>query len=209
MSALYAGASNRYTLAMDVLNRTFVGVRLPLAQFLPLEEKILLLKRKPGVDNLRWNAHSELLLNLCSLGELSPITVLSLKPILRQIAGSSSPFNLEIKGFGGIPNMIQPRYVYAGIEGPDLYRLPTLAEEVDRATRPFTPHRDAKPFQAHIVLGRLKTESEQFRVALGRALKLAEQPFITEWRIEHIELLCSQASESGIGYTVMDQAPLG
>jgi len=194
---------------MDVLNRTFVGMRLPLAQYQALEEKILLLKRKPGVDNIRWNAHSELLLNLCSLGELSPMTVLSLKPILRQVAASSSPLNLEIKGFGGIPNLIQPRYICAGIEGPDAYRLPMLAEAVDRATRPYTPHRDAKPFQAHIILGRLKTESEQFRVALGRALKLAEQPMIAEWRIENLELLCSQASESGIGYTVMDQVPLG
>jgi 2'-5' RNA ligase len=194
---------------MDTLNRTFVGVRLPLAQYQMLEEKVLGIKRKPGMDNIRWNGQSELLLNLCSLGELSPMTVISLKPILRQLGTGSSPLELEIKGFGGIPNLIQPRYIYAGIEGPDAARLPILANQIDLAMKSLTPHRDAKPFKAQIVLGRLKTESEQFRVALGRALKLAEQPFIANWRIEHIELLCSQASTSGIGYTVMDQAPLG
>lgn len=194
---------------MDTLNRTYVGVRLPLAQYQLLEEKVLAIKRRPGVDNIRWNTQSELLLNLCSLGELSPMTVLSLKPILGQIAAASSPFELEIRGFGGIPNMIQPRYIQAVVEGPDAARLPLLANQIDVATRDLTPFRDSKPFQAQIVLGRLKTESEQFRVALGRALKLAEQPFIANWRIEHLELLCSQASTSGIGYTVIDKAPLG
>ena len=42
-----------------------LGMRLPLGPYQALEEKILILKRKPGVDNIRWNAHSELLLNLC------------------------------------------------------------------------------------------------------------------------------------------------
>jgi len=194
---------------MDTLNRTYVGVRLPLAQYQMLEEKVLGIKRKPGVDNIRWNGQSELLLNLCSLGELSPMTVLSLKPIIRHVAAGSSPLELEIRGFGGIPNLIQPRYIFAGIEGPDAARLPILAHQIDIATKGMTPHRDSKPFQAQIVLGRLKTENEQFRVALGRALKLADQPFIANWRIEHLELLCSQASTSGIGYTVVDQAPLG
>ncbi|MBC8063347.1 MAG: hypothetical protein H7Y17_00830 [Chlorobia bacterium] len=194
---------------MDLLNRTFVGVRLPGAQFEQVNEKLIIIKRKPGVDNIRWNAHSELLLNICSLGELSPTTVLSLKPILRQVAAKFPRLNLEIKGFGGLPNMIQPRYIYAGIDGPDAHFLSSIALEVDQATRPYTPHRDSKEFHAHILLGRLKTENEQFRVSLGRALKLAEQPSMGPWLVDHLELLCSTASTSGIGYTVMDLAQLG
>lgn len=194
---------------MDALNRTFVGVRLPGAQYQELSEKILMIKRKPGVDNIRWNAHSELLLSFCSLGELSPSTLMMLKPVLRDVASKFPRLNLEIKGFAGLPNMIQPRYIYAGIEGPDAGFLSSIALQVDQATRPFTPHRDSKEFHAHILLGRLKTENEQFRVSLGRALKLADQPSMGPWQIDHLELLCSQASEAGIGYTVMDQAPLG
>lgn len=194
---------------MDAINRTFVGVRVPGPQLSQIDEKLLTIKRKPGVDNIRWNAHSELLLNLVSLGELSVPTINSLKPVLHDIALRFPKLNLEIKGFGGLPNMIQPRYCYAGIDGPDAHWLPSLALQIDQATRPMTPHRDTKEFHAHILLGRLKTENEQYRVSLGRALKLAEQPSMGEWLVDHIELLISSASESGIGYTVLDVIPLG
>ena len=198
-----------YHLIVDLLNRTFVGVRLPGPQYQEVSEKVILIKRKPGVDNIRWSAHSELLLNLCSLGELGGQTLLTMKPILRDVASKFPRLNLELKGFGGLPNLIQPRYMYVGIEGEDAHWLPSLAMQIDQATRPFTPLRDSKPFHAHVMLGRLKTENEQYRVALGRAIKLAEQPSMGPWQIDHLELLCSTASESGIGFTVVDTAPLG
>jgi 2'-5' RNA ligase len=194
---------------MDAVNRTFVGVRVPGSQFQGINEKLLIIKRKPGVDNIRWNAPSELLLNLCSLGELGGQTILSLKSVLRDVASCTPRLNLEIYGFAGLPNAIQPRYIYAGISGPDAHWLEPLAAQIDQATRPLTPHRDAKPFHAHVLLGRLKTENEQYRVALGRALKLADQPSMGSWQIDNIELLISSASESGIGYTVMELLPLG
>lgn len=194
---------------MDAINRTFVGVRVPGPQLAEINEKILLIKRKPGVDNLRWSAPSELFLNLVSLGELSIQTLTMLKPVLRDVASRFPRLSLEIKGFGGLPNMIQPRYCYAGIDGPDAHWLSSLALQLDQATKPLTPHRDSKEFHAHIMLGRLKTENEQYRVSLGRALKLAEQPSMGPWQIDQLELLISSASESGIGYTVVDLAPLG
>jgi len=194
---------------MDVINRTFVGVRLPGPQFDVLNEKLLMIKRKPGVDNIRWSAASELYLNLVSLGELGVDTLHRVKPVLRDVASRFPRLELEIKGFGGLPNMIQPRYVYAGIEGADAHWLPSLALQVDQATKPYTPHRDSKEFHAHVMLGRLKTENEQYRVSLGRALKLAEQPSMGAWPVDHIELLISTASEGGIGFTVVDMMPLG
>jgi 2'-5' RNA ligase len=194
---------------MDAINRTFVGVRVPGPLLSQIDEKLLTIKRKPGVDNIRWNGHSELLLNLVSLGELGVGTLASLKPVLRDVASRFPRLSLEIKGFGGLPNMIQPRYCYAGIDGPDAHWLPQLAQQIDQATRTLTPHRDTKEFHAHILLGRLKTENEQYRVALGRALKLMEQPSMGAWQVDNIELLISSASESGIGYTVVDLIPLG
>lgn len=194
---------------MDILNRTFVGVRVPADQLAMIQEKVQLIKRKPGVENVRWNAPSELLLNLASLGELELGTLQALKPVLHRAAAISPPMNLEIKGFGGLPNLIQPRYLYAGIEGEDAQWPPSLVQRINQATQPLTPHREIKEFKAHILLGRLKTENEQYRVGLGRALKLAEQPVIGPWRIDHIELLISSASESGIGYTVVEMIPLG
>lgn len=193
---------------MDTINRTFVGVRVPAAQFAQIEEKLILIKRKPGVDNIRWNAPSELILTLASLGELGIGTMASLRPVMQQIAEQYSPLDLEIRGFAGLPNMIQPRYLYAGFDGPDVPRLLELAQKVDQAMRPLTPYPDSKPFHPHILLGRLKTENETFRVNLGRALKLVEQPSMGQWRIDHIELLISAASTSGIGYSVIESAAL-
>jgi 2'-5' RNA ligase len=71
-------------------------------------------------------------------------------------------------------------------------------------TRSVTPHREGRPFQPNLVMGRIKTESEQMRVALGRALKMPDaEPFGT-WDVNQIDLLISHSSTAGIGYKVIE-----
>src|SRR5687768_5804202 len=116
------------------------------------------LRRRAGADQVRWNHTTEYLLTLCSLGEVSGMTLESLKTVLPPVAAKFPQMTLEVKGFGGTPSMLQPRFVYAAIEGPDLAALEELAKTISAACAPYAPNRDPRPFLPHIMLGRLKTE---------------------------------------------------
>lgn len=193
---------------MDSINRTFVGVRVPPDLFPVIDHALLQLKRKPGILDMRWSQPSEYLLNLVTLGELSIATMSRLAQAISPVVNGFSPLDLTLDKFGGIPNMIQPRFAVLQLGGPSAQNCIHLAQQLDFATKPLTPPREGRPFQPHIVLGRIRTESEQLRVSLGRALKFPEHEPFASWRIEQIELLISSADSSGVGYKVIESFPL-
>ena len=192
---------------MDLINRTFVGIPVPSEISQKMQEGLLFLKRKPGVENIRWNAPSEYLIQLASLGELSPATISAIKVLLPPVIASFPRFRLEVKGFSGTPNLIQPRFAHAELAG-DVDRLQPISETVDRAVSAYVPARDTRGFKPNIPVGRLKTESEQLRVALGRALKMTQVPEMGTIDVDAICLLVSRANEFEIGYDVVARMPL-
>ena len=193
---------------MDVINRTFIGVRVP-PELLPvIDAALLTLKRKPGILDMRWNQPSEYLLNFVTAGEISVETMSRLVPLVAQVASEFSPFSLTLERFAGLPNMIQPRFAVLQFAGPGADTAVQIATKLDALTKPVTPPREGRPFQPHMVMGRIKTESEQLRVALGRALKMPEAPPFGTWDVTQLEILISTSSTSGVGYKVIETFPL-
>ncbi len=192
---------------MEAINRTFVGILIPAELAAQVQAQVQVFKRKPGVDSVRWSAPSEYLIQLASLGELSPMTLHRLGLVLPEALSRLPSFRVEIARFGGTPNAIQPRFVHAELEG-DLDKLEQLAQAIDREVAPLLPNRDIQGFRPRIPLGRLKTESEQLRVALGRALKMTPIPPMGSLAVHQVDLLISKANEFGIGYESVARMPL-
>lgn len=193
---------------MDLINRTFIGVRVPPELFATIDQALMLVKRKPGILDMRWNQSSEYLLNFVTLGELSVETISRVSQTISPIVSQFNQFSLVVEKFGGVPNMIQPRFAVLQLTGDGAQTCIELAQNLDMVTRGLTPPREGRPFQPNIVMGRIKTESEQMRVALGRALKFPEHPPFGVWNITHVELLISSASTSGMGYKAIETFPL-
>ena len=193
---------------MDAINRTFIGVRVP-PELLPLIDAALLqLKRKPGILDMRWNQPSEYFLNLVTLGEISVATMSRVIPLVAQIANDNHAFSLTLDKFVGLPNMIQPRFAVLQLTGEGAEASVRIASQLDTITRSVTPPREGRPFQPNLVMGRIKTESEQLRVALGRALKMPDQPAIGTWDITHLDIAITTSSTSGVGYKAIESFPL-
>ncbi|HVT14449.1 MAG TPA: hypothetical protein VHE55_19460 [Fimbriimonadaceae bacterium] len=193
---------------MDVVNRTFVGILVPQPVAEQIHQGLLPLKRKPGVENVRWSATSEFMIQLASLGELGPETLATLRQILPSITSRFPRMRLEVKGFGGAPNLIQPRFVHAELAG-DVQWLDQLAQAIDMGVAPYVPAWDMRGFRPTIPIGRLKTESEPQRVALGRALKMTQIAEMGVIDADSVALLISHADTTGIGYSVVERLPLG
>ena len=194
---------------MDAINRAFLGVRVP-PELLPvIDAALLTLKRKPGILDMRWNQPSEYVLNLVTLGEISIATMGRVIPFVAEVAKEFSPFSLTVEKFVGIPNMIQPRFAVLQLTGEGAETAIQLAQRLEAATKPVTPPREGKPFAPNMVMGRIKTESEQLRVALGRALKMPEAPPFGTWDISQVEVLITTSSTSGVGYKAVEVFQLG
>jgi 2'-5' RNA ligase len=189
---------------MDIINRAFVGIRPSQEVASLIDQALLNLKRKPGILDMRWNQSSEYIINLVSLGELSPATLSRVVPVIGQTISNLRPFEVELTKFGGLPNLIQPRFAVLQLGGVGGNILTQVAQALDTATKQLTPPRDGKPFQPNMVMGRIKTESEQLRVALGRALKTPEHPPFGVMHATQIELLISTASTQGVGYKAIE-----
>lgn len=193
---------------MDAINRTFIGVRVP-PELLPVIDAALLhLKRKPGILDMRWNQPSEYFLSLVTLGEISIATMSKVIPLVAQVAEENQAFSLTLDKFVGLPNMIQPRFAILQLTGEGAETCIKVAAQLDSLTRSVTPPREGRPFHPHLVMGRIKTESEQLRVLLGRALKMPEQPSIGTWSIDHLDIAITTSSTSGVGYKAIETFPL-
>lgn len=192
---------------MDAINRTFVGIAVPQNVIDLIQQGLLLLRRKPGLD-VRWNPISEYVIQLASLGELSPTTIRILSEALPKAVSPFPRLRLEVTGFSGTPNIIQPRFAHAELKG-DVQLLEQISQAVDRASAAYVPTRDMKGFRPYIPVGRLKTEAEPLRVALGRALKMTQVPEMGSIDVNGVTLFVSRASETGTRYDPVATLPLG
>jgi 2'-5' RNA ligase len=169
-----------------------------------IERTVLQIKRKPGIIDIRWSNPSEYVINLVPLGEVSPSTLSVVGPAVGRTLANCNQFELELTKLSGTPNMIQPRFAVLQLGGEGAIKLSQIAAALDLVTKPLIPARDGKAFLPNIVLGRLKTESEQMRVALGRALKFPEHPPFGIWQVHQLELLISVGTSVGTDYKAVE-----
>ena len=181
---------------MELLTRASLGFRLPAAIQASLTEAQTVLKRRGGADGARWTPPHELLLSLCPLGELTIPQMVRVQETLPDLAAAHAPFDLGLEGIGGSPNATQPRFAWAGVTG-DLGALQALHASVEAALASLRLPRESRPLSAHIVLGRLKIESERARSDLGRAVRLCGVGAMGSWRVEELELLKGDVGPTG------------
>lgn len=193
---------------MDMLNRVTIGIRLPDPTIEEIERALLLIKRKPGILDVRWSQPGEWIVPLMPVGEISVSTLAKIKDAVGPFIANVNHFQATFGGFSGVPNLIQPRYVTLNFDETYSGALLRLASAIEQQVSPLIPPKDIKNLQNYITLGRLKTESEQLRVALGRALKIPEQPVLSPLPITSVDLLSAYASTSGMSYKVIESFPM-
>ena len=116
----------------------------------------------------------------------------------------TGPLEISIAGLGWFPNPHQPRFLFAGVQGPAA--LADLARETDDRLAPVGVPRETKPYTPHLTLARMKPPSEiaDLRRAIA-ALPLAD--FGRFVAAKHL-LYQSKLGPTGSQYTVLAEFPL-
>jgi 2'-5' RNA ligase len=113
-------------------------------------------------------------------------------------------FNLELRDWGGFPNLRNPRVVWCGISG-DRARLEALQQKVEETCRTlgFTP--EERRYHPHLTLGRVK--SKRALHPLLDCIKMGcdlAHPF----EVSGFNVYKSTLSPKGATYEVKERIPL-
>lgn len=133
-------------------------------------------------------------------GERPSETVNMLLDNLKNIR-PTGPFDINIEGIGGFPDLLRPRVVWAGVRG-DTESLFAVRNEVEKAALKSSIPKENKKYTPHITIGRRNSD----RPLPDRILSLMESESLVtvSWTVREITLMRSELSPMGPRYT-----PLG
>lgn len=183
--------------------RAFVAVRLDEATGASLGAEI---ERLRGVvRDVAWVAPDNLHVTVKFLGEVAEALLGPAGDALAPVAAAAPPFDLVVDGLGAFPSAARARVVWAGTRDGSA-ALGRLAVAVDAALAPLGFAAEARPFTAHVTLGRVRVPR---RVpALETALAAAPGGPYGTVRVERLSLMRSDLAPGGARYRELRRLPL-
>jgi 2'-5' RNA ligase len=108
-------------------------------------------------SGVRWVEPVNLHLTLKFFGEMPEEQLSLVTDLLAKTAARHAPFSLDMAGFDGFPNSRNPKVLFVPVRlGHE--KVKALAEDMEKASGVFGFPSEKKPFNAHLTLGRVKTE---------------------------------------------------
>jgi 2'-5' RNA ligase len=112
---------------------------------------------------------------------------------------------VETTDIGAFPNFRRPRVVWVGMTGERA--LQSLAGDIDRALTLLGIPAETRPFQAHLTLGRVKSElppADATNLAAAAKASHGARGFA----VQTVDLMRSELGPGGSRYSVMAAVPL-
>ncbi|MCS6990093.1 MAG: RNA 2',3'-cyclic phosphodiesterase [Chloroherpetonaceae bacterium] len=152
---------------------------------------------------IKWVERENLHLTVRFLGDVALDALGSLREALERAAQTPS-FDIDLRGLGAFPNRQRPEVIWVGVaRGAE--KLAHLAERLNAELVALGFEKDARPFHAHLTLGRARKSTLR---ALPDALLAETDAPISTLRIEAIHLVKSILAPSGPTYETMATARL-
>ncbi len=192
--------------------RAFVAVELgaPLRQALAQAQATLRgqLQQAVGPDvRIQWVEPESIHLTLKFLGAIPEERVSDIRAALARVAGGHSRFTVDVEGLGVFPDVHAPRVLWVGLtaHGDTLTRL-AADVETGLAALGFPP--EARPFNPHLTLARIKERSRDIGRALSAGGVLTQEARLGALPVAALSLMKSDLQPSGSVYTQLQEIPL-
>lgn len=188
--------------------RLFVALEPPEAVRRRLAARAAELRQAAGraAGEVKWVAAENLHLTLQFLGAVPADRVAGVEQAVRAAAAAARPLSLSVKGAGGFPNARRPRVLWLGLEG-DVAGASALVAELGRRLAPLGFPPEARPWSAHLTLGRAR--DPRGARGLGGALAGERQEDGIPWRVAEVVLFESHLSPKGPRYEAVARVALG
>jgi 2'-5' RNA ligase len=191
--------------------RLFIAIELPPDALAWCTEAIERARRELGTSAaaLRWVRPEGIHLTLKFLGEVPTSTTAALIGGLSQGVPGMPEFELAIGRAGVFPNQRQPRVLWLGLLG-DLAATKAAQERVESAIVPLGFPPEARQFQPHLTLGRVRENARPEQLAaIGRLPSTWPTTVSPPFRVTSISLIQSHLGPGGARYTPLARIDFG
>jgi 2'-5' RNA ligase len=151
-------------------------------------------RKGAAAADVRWTEPAQIHLTLAFLGTVAEERVASVSAALDPVAAAAGPLTLAAAGLGAFPSIRRPRVLWAGVAG-DVERLAALAGTVQGALAPLGFLPEARPFSAHLTIGRVRTP--RGAGALAAAIEEAHAMPLGSWTAAEVVLYESRLRPAG------------
>jgi len=134
--------------------RAFIAIELPEGVKFFLKEVVAELKGFGG--DVRWTRPEGIHLTLKFLGNVKSESIPPMKQVLEPALALQRPFAVAVKGVGAFPGLNRPRVLWVGVTAPE-GTLSPLASEIEDLVEPLGFPKEARAFNPHLTLGRVKS----------------------------------------------------
>ena len=153
-----------------------------------------------------WVRPENLHLTLKFLGQIEEGCLGAIGEAVAAAATGCGPIRLVFEGLGAFPQPRVARVVWIAVShGAEA--LAELQARVEAGLESLGFAREARPFTAHLTLGRVRSPAH--REQLARALTGAPAEALGEMVLDRIELMKSDLSAAGARYSILQSFPLG
>jgi 2'-5' RNA ligase len=183
--------------------RLFIAVELPPPALSWCQQALDRARQALGPEEtvVRWVRPEGIHVTLKFLGSVAMTKIPDLVARLNDTMADQPVFELAVGRLGVFPGARAPRVTWLGLLG-DLANLRAAQERVEIATVPLGFPREARPFQPHLTLGRVReTASPEQRAAIGRLPGGWPDGASRSFQVEHISLMRSELGPGGARYS--------
>ena len=188
--------------------RTFVALEVPPDTRSELDRLQRRLIARLATDAVRWSPPDKMHLTLRFMGEVEAEKIGAITAALRLACVGQKAPRLALGELGCFPNIGKPSVIWLGVSG-EIEKLNTLFARVDAALSPFAERPDAKEYNPHLTLGRVKATARNRARWLGEKLRHEILPAgQSEWMADRVVLFKSELTSKGSIYTALETVEL-
>jgi 2'-5' RNA ligase len=188
--------------------RVFFAVELDAAPRRAAAAWMHALRARSGGAGVRWVREENLHVTLRFLGNIAPEAAPELVRLVGVETAALEPFRLQLGAGRLFPSERRPRVIALELEphGP----LSALAGAVERGVVAAGFAAEARPFNAHLTLGRVKGKDRAARhIDVTAPDTVMDDPGDMAQDVRQIVLFRSELHRSGAKYTPLERVPVG
>ena len=179
--------------------RLFVALPMALSLVRSLDRLQARLRRLPGGKGVRWTRPEHMHLTLRFLGNVRMEQVREVAQRVEQACHGMGAFALQLRGLGWFPDTGRPRVIWVGMDGA-WEALQGMQASVAEALSGLGDHEEARSFQPHLTIGRVRFERGEGERVRGMLTGVTPVE-LGEWLVGEVVVMRSELRPDGVRYT--------
>lgn len=156
------------------------------------------------ISGVRWTEPLQVHLTLHFFGIVSIKEIDLIHLLSKKVASLFSPLHLTLNRIGGFPSLEKPDIVWLGVEESS-GQLLSLQKAIQGEIRTNGFKTEARPFEPHATIGRVKRKSQDLKTLLAKVPFKWPTPARTA---DHFALYQSHYLPEGVRYEIIKTYPL-